>query len=106
VALMLFDQYNAGLAELRNDLKHFHEARAELVSKESFRKLREHLKDCFKELHTAVTSREALQRQLRDSEKGRKTVARELQRLRERLAAVEGRQAATTLAVPPCGGER
>src|SRR5262249_34385196 len=80
IALMLFEQYNASLAELRNDLKHFHECRAELVSKESFRKMRDHLKDCFKELHAAVTGREALQKQLRDSEKGRQTLARQLQR--------------------------
>src|SRR5690348_16980119 len=39
VALMLFEQYNASLTELRNDLKHFHECRAELVTKESFRKM-------------------------------------------------------------------
>jgi hypothetical protein len=100
IALMLFEQYNASLAELRNDLKHFHETRAELVSKESFRKMRDHLKDCFKELHAAVTTREALQRQLRESEKGRRTVARALQQVRERLAAVEGRQAALSLTVP------
>jgi hypothetical protein len=106
IALMLFEQYNSSLTELRNDLKHFHECRAELVSKESFRKMRDHMKDCFKELHAAVTGREALQKQLRDSEKGRQTLARQLQRVRERLAAVEGRQSATTVAAPLFGGER
>jgi hypothetical protein len=105
IALMLFDQYNASLAELRNDLKHFHEARAELVKKESMRKLYDHLKDSFKELQASIAEREALERQLKDSEKSRRVVARELQRIRERLANVEGRQAATTVAVP-LGGER
>jgi hypothetical protein len=106
VCLMLFDQYNAGLAELRNDLKHFHEARAELVKKETMHKVFDHLKDSFKELQASAAAREALQQQLKDSEKGRRVMAREMQRMRERLAAVEGRQAATTVAVPPGGGER
>ena len=106
VALMLFDQYNASLAELRNDLKRFHEARAELVKKESMHKLYDHLKDCFKELQASAAARESLQQQLKDSEKSRRVIARELQRMRERLAAVEGRQAAMTVAVPPGGGER
>jgi hypothetical protein len=106
IALMLFDQYNAGLAELRNDLKHFHEARAELVSKENMRKLYEHLKESLKEIQASVSAREALQRQLQDSEKGRRVLARELQRVRERLASVEGRQAAMTAVTPMCAGER
>ena len=105
IALMLFEQYNASLAELRNDLKHFHEARAELVNKENMRKLYDHFKDSLKELQASAAAREALQRQLQDSDKGRRVMARELQRMRERLAGVEGRQAATTVAVP-LGGER
>jgi hypothetical protein len=106
IALMLFDQYNASLAELRNDLKHFHEARAELVKKESMRKLYEHVKDCFKELQASIADRTALEKQLKESDRSRRAVARELQRIRERLANVEGRQSATTVAVPLCGGER
>jgi hypothetical protein len=106
VALMLFDQYNAGLAELRNDLKHFHEARAELVNKENVRKLYEHFKESLRELQASAAAREALQRQLQESEKGRRVMARELQRVRERLASVEGRQAATTVIAPLCAGER
>jgi hypothetical protein len=104
IALMLFDQYNASLAELRNDLKHFHEARAELVTKEKFRKVIDLLKDNFKELQASTAAREALHEQLKDSEKSRRVMARELQRIRERLAGIEGRQAATTVSVPP-GGE-
>src|SRR5262249_9106895 len=103
VALMLFDQYNASLAELRNDLKHFHEARAELVRKEAFRKMVDHLKECYKELQASTAAREALQRQLADSERARRVVARDLQRLRERVASVEGRQAATPIIVPAGG---
>jgi septal ring factor EnvC (AmiA/AmiB activator) len=106
IALMLFDQYNASLAELRNDLKHFHEARAELVTKERMRKLYDQFKDFFKELQASTTAREALQQQLKDSERSRRVMARELQRIRERLANVEGRQAATTVAVPLGGTER
>jgi hypothetical protein len=106
IALMLFDQYNASLAELRNDLKHFHEARAELVKKETFRKVFDHLKESYKELQASTTAREALQRQLAESERARRVVARELQRLRERVASVEGRQAATPVVVPAGGPER
>ncbi len=106
VALMLFDQYNAGLAELRTDLKHFHEARAELVKKETFRKMVDHLKECYKELQASSAAREALQRQLADSERARRVVARDLQRLRERVASVEGRQAATAVVLPAGGPER
>jgi hypothetical protein len=105
ICLMLFDQYNASLAELRNDLKHFHEARADLVKKETMRKVFDHVKDCFKELQASNVAREALKQQLRDNEKSRRVMARELQRIRERLASVEGRQAATPVVAPP-GGER
>lgn len=106
IALMLFEQYNAGLAELRNDLKNFHEARADLVKKESLRKLYERFQDFIKEMQASTTAREALERQLRESERSRRVMARDLQRIRERLASVEGRQAAMTVAVPLCAGER
>ncbi len=106
IALMLFEQYNAGLAELRNDLKSFHEARADLVKKESLRKLYERFQDYIKEIQASTTAREALERQLRASEKNRRVLARDLQRIRERLASVEGRQAATPVAVPLGSGER
>jgi hypothetical protein len=100
IALMLFEQYNASLAELRGDLKNFNEARAELVKKESLRKMVEHVKDCYKELQAAATARELMDRELKASEKTRRALARELQKVRERLAAVEGRQAATTILLP------
>ena len=77
-----------------------------MVNKENVRKLYEHFKESLKELQASSAAREALQRQLQDSDKGRRVMARELQRMRERLASVEGRQAATTVAVPLCGGER
>ena len=106
IALMLFEQYNAGLAELRNDLKNFHEARADLVKKESLHKLYERFQDFIREMQASTTAREMLERQLHQSERSRRVMARDLQRIRERLASVEGRQAATTVAVPLGAGER
>jgi hypothetical protein len=100
IALMLFDQYNAGLAELRADLKHFNEVSAELVKKETMRKMVEHLKDSYKELQASMSAREMQDRELKASEKSRRVLARELQKMRERLAAVEGRQAATAVLIP------
>jgi hypothetical protein len=106
IALMLFEQYNASLTELRTDLKHFNEARAELVNKETFRKVVEHLKDSTRELQAAASARESLSQELKASEKSRRILARELQKMRERLASVEGRQAATAVLLPGFGAER
>jgi hypothetical protein len=103
IALMLFEQYNASLSELRTDLKHFNEARAELVKKETLHKMIDHLKDSTRELQAAVSAREALARELKASEKSRHALARELQKMRERLATVEGRCGAMAVILPPAG---
>ena len=53
VAYALFEQYNASLAELRNDLKHFNETASGFVQKDSFQHFRDQAKEHLKELHGA-----------------------------------------------------
>jgi septal ring factor EnvC (AmiA/AmiB activator) len=94
LAMILFEQYNGMLSELRNDLKHFHETSADYVKRDSLQKIRDQLRECYKELQASGTARVQLEVELRASEKAREEMARELQRLRERLAYVEGWQTA------------
>jgi hypothetical protein len=100
LAVTLYQQYNDSLSELRRDLNHFHEASAELVKKESLRKCREKLIECLKELRESAAMRTQVERDLHASQEERKETVRELQRVRERLAAVEGRQSAMTIVLP------
>jgi hypothetical protein len=107
IALALFEQYNDCLNELRGDLKHFNMTCADLVKKEDLRNRMTSIKTALKELqaaNAAAAVREAgmahLEQQLKASEDEAKELTRELQRLRERLASVEGRQAATQVIVP------
>jgi hypothetical protein len=100
VALALFEQYNGMLAELRNDLKRFHEASGELVRKRSLQRLREALKEQVKQGHAFDLARAQMERELRACEKARQDTAAELQRLRERVARLEGRQMAGTETCP------
>jgi hypothetical protein len=100
VVLTFYQQYNDSLNELRRDLNHFHEASGELVKKESLRKCREKLIECLKELRDSAAMRAQVERDLQTSQEERKEMIRELQRVRERLASVEGRQSAISIVVP------
>jgi hypothetical protein len=100
LGVTLYQQYNDSLNELRRDLNHFHEASADLVKRESLRKCREKLVECLKELRESAAMRAQVERDLHVSQEERKEAARELQRVRERLAAVEGRQSAMTIVLP------
>jgi hypothetical protein len=100
VAMLLFEQYNNSLAELRNDLKHFNETSAEFVKKDSQRRFMERMRECFQEMEASKAARTDLERELRASEHSREELAHEVQHLRERLANVEGRQAATVILAP------
>lgn len=100
VGMSLFEQYNDSLNELRRDLKHFNEASADLVKKDSLQKLRDKLKDVMIELRDSSVLRLQLERELHESETERKELNRELQLLRERLASVEGRQSAIPVVAP------
>jgi hypothetical protein len=106
VGLLLFEQYSASLAELRGDLKHFNEVSGELVKKETFRKIVDKLLECTQELQASKLARDALERELKASERSRRAQATELQRFRERLASVEGRQAAMPTFVPALPPDR
>jgi hypothetical protein len=102
VAFGLFEQYNGMVIELRNDLKHFNETSSEYVKRDRFTKVIDTLKEQSKELQASSFARAQLEHELRANEKAREETARELQRVRERLAFVEGRQtASTSLTSPP-----
>jgi len=101
ICLALFEQYNSSLSELRADLKHFNEVSAEFVKRDSLRRYSEHIKESRQELHESRSARKELERELALSKKDREEMLHEIQRLRERLASVEGRQAAAPVAVPP-----
>jgi hypothetical protein len=105
IALALFEQYNDSLNELNRDLKHFNETSADLVKRESLRRVITTVKDCFRELQASKAARMVMEHELRTNEEDRKELVRELQRLRERLAMVEGRQAATPIIVPAVHSE-
>ena len=88
----LFEQYNSSLAELRADLKHFNEASSTFVKKDSMTRFRDQAKAQFKEMQSVSLSNKQLEAELKASEKAREDTSRELSRIRERLAFVEGRQ--------------
>jgi chromosome segregation ATPase len=106
LAMILFEQYNGMLTELRNDLKHFHETSADYVKRESLQKVREQLRECHKELQASGMARAQLEQELRASEKARDELGREVQRLRERVAYVEGWQTARPDSGPATAGKR
>ena len=95
IAFALFEQYNNSLSELRGDLKHFNETSSGFVKTEYFQRFRDQTKTNIKELQATSLLQSQLEKELRISEKAREEVTREMQRLRERLAFVEGQH--TTL---------
>jgi hypothetical protein len=106
IALALFEQYNGMLSELRSDLKHFNETSSEYVKKESVQKYREEMRECLKEQQTSNAARSQLEQELRASERAREQMGRELQRMSERLAFLEGRQSASPPPYPIATGEK
>ena len=94
----LFEQYNSSLAELRADLKHFNEASSTFVKKDTLTRFREQAKIHFSEMQAVSASNKHLEVELRLTERTREEMSRELIRLRERLAFVEGRQSVAPIA--------
>jgi hypothetical protein len=88
----LFEQYNSSLAELRADLKHFNEASSTFVKKDTLSRFREQYKAQFTDMQSMSASNRQLDAELKASERAREEMSRELIRIRERLAFVEGRQ--------------
>jgi DNA-binding transcriptional MerR regulator len=101
VAITLYQQVNSSLNEIRNDLSRLSESQSDAVKKDEFNSRilalvnnLNDLKAANKVVGDCGEERSAMQeRRLRASDEERKELARELQRLRERLAVVEGRQA-------------
>jgi hypothetical protein len=106
IAMILFEQYNSLLSELRNDLKHFHETSSEYVRRDSFQKFREQFRDRFKQMESVDAARMQLEHELKTSEQAREEMTRTLQLLRERLAYVEGRQMAAPAGNPTIGPKK
>jgi septal ring factor EnvC (AmiA/AmiB activator) len=90
IGLALFEQYNGLISELRGDLKHFNEASAQLAQKEEVRRVRDQMKELNRDVSMTAADRARLEQELRSSEQSRAEQARELQRLRERVAYLEG----------------
>jgi hypothetical protein len=101
VVITLYQQFSNSLAELRTDMIHLNESRGDLMHKDEFNSRMNSVWSSIKDLQTAgatmtgMREREALlEQQLKSAEDERKEMTRELQRLRERLAVLEGRQGA------------
>jgi hypothetical protein len=97
VVVTVYQQFSNSLFELRNDMIHLNEARADLVKKDDFNTRMTSVWNSMKDLQTAtnaVTSlRERtmlLEQQLKEAESERKELTREVQKLRDRVAATEG----------------
>lgn len=99
VALTLYQQYNDSLTELRNDLKRFHITCGDLVKKDEMHNRMTHVYTKVKELSDNSSDGKShlmlMEHQMKVSEEERRELTHEVQRLRERLAAVEGRQSAS-----------
>lgn len=101
VCITVYQQFNNTLNELRSAVAHLNEGRADLVRKDEYNSRNSSLWNGLKEAQTAsaatvaVKERQALlEQQLKSAEEERRELAREVKRLSERLAAVEGRQGA------------
>ncbi len=131
VAITIYQQFSAALSELktdigrlnesrvdlvrkheindlRGDLNRFHENRGDLIKKDEFNSRVLEVWNGIRELQAAnlaqAASRERaalLEQQVKAGEEERKELARELQKLRERLAVVEGRQGTGSGEKPP-----
>jgi hypothetical protein len=97
--------------DLRKDMAHLLENHANLVNKEEYTARVKSIWDSIKELQTlsatvaGLKERCSLHDQQLHNEDERKEMVRELQKLRERLANLEGRQAAAPSAKPTPPGE-
>ena len=99
VVVTVYQQFSGALGELRSDMVRANEARAELLKKDEFNSRMTSVWNSMKEVQngqaavTALRERAALlEQQLKTAEDERKELTRQLQQLRERVAAVEGRQ--------------
>jgi hypothetical protein len=106
VGITLYQQFSNSISELRTSLSRLTESRADFVKVEDCNTRFTAVWNNMKELQAAnaavlaLKERSALlEQQVKASEEERKELTRELQQLRERQAALEGRQASA--ATPP-----
>jgi hypothetical protein len=97
--LTLYQQLNSSITEVRNEVNRINEGRGEFVKKDELSTRTTTIWNGIKDLQaangtvTALKEREGvLEQQLKASEDDRREMAKEIQKLRERLAALEGRQ--------------
>jgi hypothetical protein len=101
--LTIYQQLNNSITEVRNEVNRINEGRGELVKKEELAARTTTIWNGIKDLQsangtvTALKEREGvLEQQLKASEDERREMSKEIQKLRERLAALEGRQPGPT----------
>ena len=108
VCITLFQQFSNSLSEVRTNVDRLAESRADFIKLDDCNTRFAALWNNIKELQTANAAVLALkerstllEEQIKSSENERKELSRELQRLRKRQAALEGRQAPTATAALP-----
>jgi len=94
VCMTIYQQFSASLTDLRAGINHLTEFYAEVVKKDELNTrtnaIWASLKELGNDMPALKTQTTVLQGQLRAVEQERKELAREVQRLRERLATLEG----------------
>src|SRR5262249_28098877 len=97
VCMTVYQQFSGSLQDLRGELNRIHETHGDMVKKEEFSarttSIWSSLKEITGEMPTLKTRAALMENQLQAAESERKELHKEVQQLRERLAAVEGRQA-------------
>jgi hypothetical protein len=97
VVVTVYQQFSNSLFELRNDMIHLNEARADLLKKDDFNTRLTSVWNSIKDLQTAqatvtgLRERAALLEQhLKDAETDRKEMTHKMDQLRDRIAVLEG----------------
>jgi hypothetical protein len=86
-------------------MKHFNETSAEYVKREQIMRCWEQVRELSKEAAAANAARAVQAQELKASERAREELTRDVQRLRVRLAYLEGRVGAKENAAPAAGSE-
>jgi hypothetical protein len=112
VVITVYQGFSSTLNDLRSEVAQINVARAELIKKDEFNNRLTSVWSGMKDVQTAnmalTTAQERmgerttlLEQQVKEGEQERKALQQELQQVRERLAALEGRQAAGSSRKPP-----
>src|SRR4051794_37498384 len=103
VAVTLYQQFNNGLNDVRNDISRLNEGRGDFIKKDEFNGRMTTAWAGIKDASNAGTALTALrehelllEQQVKAGDEERKDLVREVRRLSERLAGLEGRQSATS----------